>query len=110
MFIVNAQALILKNYSLPTFEKTASMLTGTTDVVLLWCWESPPKVRKGGLGALLWRRSVPFFGVCNPFLSWWPPTMCVLAYFNLLFISRDSIGITEVVLAAITRCLGYFGS
>lgn len=32
MFIVNAQVIIQKNYSLATFEKSASMPTGTTGV------------------------------------------------------------------------------
>lgn len=76
MFIVNAQALVLKNYRLPTFEKLASMLTGTTDVVLLWCWESSPRVRKGGPDALLWRRFVPFFGAIPSFLGGHPLCAC----------------------------------
>lgn len=61
MFIVNAQAIIQKNYSLATFEKSASMLTGTTGVVLSRCWESPLRGRERGLGALLWRRFTSFF-------------------------------------------------
>lgn len=62
MFIVNAQAIMQKNYSLATFEnQMASMLTGTTGVVLLWWWESPLRVRERGLGALLGRRSASLF-------------------------------------------------
>ena len=56
----------------------------------------PLRVRKGGPGVLLWR-SAPFFGVCDPFLSQWAPTMCMLPFLNpFLFLTHDGVGITAM--------------
>jgi len=61
MFIVNAQTLILKNYSLPTFEKSASMLTGTTDVVPAESKERRARCPSVEICPIFWCvRSLPF--------------------------------------------------
>lgn len=39
---------------------------------------------------------MPFFGACDPFLSWWPLAKCMLAYFNLfLFFTHNAVDINE---------------
>lgn len=104
MFIVNAQAIIQKNYSLATFEKLASMLTETAGVVLL-------RVRERGLGCLSVEK------ICILFLVGAIPScqgghpLCVFAYFyffSSLLITLQASRSAAVVLAAIPHCMGCF--